>query len=80
MGTYDGRTLVIYVNGRRRASRRYAGGIDWARGRALRFGGPSGRPSALAFFAGVLDEAAVYGQALSAATVSDHFRLGTGSG
>ena len=80
VATYDGRTLVIYVNGRRSASRRYTGGIDWARGRALRFGGPSGRPTALAFFAGVLDEAAVYGQALGAATVSDHFRVGTGSG
>ena len=80
VATYDGRTLVIYVDGRRRASRRYAGGINWARGRALSFGGPSVRPSPLAHFAGVLDEAAVYGQAISASTVSDHFRLGTGLG
>jgi hypothetical protein len=78
---YTGKKLVLYVNGRRRASRRYTGGIAYKRSRSLMLGGPAaGRSGGLGAFAGVLDEVAVYKAALGAAAVRDHFSLGSGAG
>jgi glucose/arabinose dehydrogenase/PKD repeat protein len=79
--TSDGRKLTLYVDGRRRGTRKYRGGIAYKRGRSLLFGGPArGRAAGLGAYAGVLDEVAVYNRALGASTVGDHFRLGSGSG
>ena len=79
--SYDGKRLAIFVNGVQRATRSYRGGIDYAGGRSILVGGPAkGRSGGLAAYRGVLDELAVYGRALGAATLTDHFRLGTGAG
>jgi hypothetical protein len=75
---YDGRALSLYVNARRRATRRYAGGIAYSRGWTLSFGGPQ-RAGALSGFAGVLDEIAIYRAALPPATLAEQFQLGTKS-
>jgi hypothetical protein len=79
--SYDGKRLAIFVNGVQRAARSYRGGIAYAGGRSILVGGPAkGRSGGLAAYSGVLDELAVYGRALGAGTLTDHFRLGTGSG
>ena len=79
--SYAGKTLTLYVNGARRGTRRYAGGIAYARGRTFELGGPVGRRTGgLGAYAGVLDEVAVYGARLTAAQALDHFRLGSGAG
>ena len=80
--SYDGKTLAIFVNGVQRAARSLPR-RHRLRGRPVDPGrrpreGPLGRPGAPT--AGVLDELAVYGRALGAATLTDHFRLGTGAG
>ena len=73
--SYDGKRLAIFVNGVQRATRSYRGGIDYAGGRSILVGGPAkGRSGGLAAYRGVLDELAVYGRALGAATLTDHFR------
>jgi glucose/arabinose dehydrogenase len=81
VASYDGRSLVLYLNGRRRGARRYSAGIAYVRSRSFLFGGPAGRRSGdPGAYAGVLDEVAVYKAALGAVAVRDHFRLGTGAG
>jgi hypothetical protein len=77
--TYDGRALALYVDGRRRASRRYAGGIAYSRGWALSFAAPARTGAAgLAGFAGVLDEMALYGASLGQSSLAEQFQLGAG--
>ena len=81
VASYDGRKLALYLNGRKRATRRYGGGVAYPRSRSFLFGGPGAGPSAgLGAYAGVLDEVAVYKTALGGGAVRDHFRLGTGAG
>jgi hypothetical protein len=64
-----------------RGAHSYRGGINYAGGRSILVGGPAkGRSGGLSAYRGVLDELAVYGRALGAATLTGHFRLGTGSG
>jgi hypothetical protein len=79
--SYDGKKLAIFVNGVQRGARSYRGGINYAGGRSILVGGPAkGRSGGLSAYRGVLDELAVYGRALGAATLTGHFRVGTGSG
>jgi glucose/arabinose dehydrogenase/PKD repeat protein len=77
VGTYDGKRVRLYVDGSLRSTRRYSGGIAYLRSRKALLGRPAlavrGGPAA---FKGRLDEVAIYGSALSAATVARHFRRG----
>jgi hypothetical protein len=77
--SYDGRKLTIFVNGARRGTRSYRGGIDYRGNRSILVGGPAaGRSGGLKAYRGVLDELAVYGRALGGSALTDHFRLGSG--
>jgi subtilisin len=73
VGTHDGTTLRIYVNGALVASAG-SGALAAGSGAALigRLGAQSGSPS-LYPFSGVIDEVAIYASALSAARVLAHF-------
>jgi hypothetical protein len=67
LGSYDGAGVRIYVNGSEQGSSAYAGAIA-----------TTSTPLQIAQSAGVgwqgrIDEVAVYGRALNAATVSEHF-------
>ena len=75
VGTYDGTTSRLYVNGTQVAERSAAGGVG-ASTSALRIGSYSGAGQ---FFDGVIDEAAVYGAALPAARVKAHYDTATGT-
>jgi hypothetical protein len=74
--TYDGTTMRLYVNGRLRDER--ASAIDLPPWRTTWFsiGSKSG---AYKFFAGGVDEAAVYTRALDAHRVLAHYQAGTTS-
>jgi hypothetical protein len=69
VGTYDGATEQLYVNGVQVASATLSGAADTAMS-GLRIGSWDGTQQ---FFAGTLDEVAVYARALGAAQVSAHF-------
>jgi hypothetical protein len=74
VGTYDGSTLRLYVDGREVAQRTVDRRID-----------PSGTPLEIGTFyagprwSGVLDEIAIYRRALPPATVRRHYRIGSGA-
>jgi hypothetical protein len=68
-GTFDGATERLYVNGRQVASAALSGATDVTID-GLRIGSWDGTQQ---FFAGTIDEAAVYSKALSAAQVAAHF-------
>jgi len=68
-GTFDGSTARLYVNGRQVASAALSGAADVTIN-GLRIGSWDGTQQ---FFAGTIDEAAVYNKALSAAQVAAHF-------
>jgi hypothetical protein len=77
VGTYDGARVRVYVNGVERASVAYTGGIAYAGGRDLQLGRQvASSNGSLRFLDGRLDEVALYSQALSAATVLDHYNSG----
>jgi Concanavalin A-like lectin/glucanases superfamily len=69
VGTYDGTTQRLYVNGRQVASTALSGATDVtiAGVRIASWDGAS------QFFAGTVDEAAIYSKALSATQVAAHF-------
>ncbi len=73
VGTYDGQTVRVYVDGVQRGSGAYTGGIAYAAGRDLQLGRQVAATNrATRFLDGRLDEVAVYSTALSAATVAAH--------
>jgi hypothetical protein len=74
VGTYDGTTQRLYVNGAQVASTPLAGGIT-VNNNALYLGSWGGTDE---FFKGTLDEAAVYPSVLSAARVTSHYQAGIG--
>jgi hypothetical protein len=76
VGTYDGTTQRLYVNGAQVASAALSGPAS-ATANALYIGSWNGSSE---FFNGTIDEAAVYGATLSAARVSAHHLAGTQSG
>ncbi|HZV73099.1 MAG TPA: LamG-like jellyroll fold domain-containing protein, partial [Conexibacter sp.] len=81
VGTYDGTTQQLYVNGRQVASAALSGAADATIG-GVRIGSWDGTQQ---FFAGTIDDTSVYAKALSAAQVAAHYRasqlpLGTPSG
>jgi hypothetical protein len=77
VGTYDGSTVRVYVNGVERASAAYTGGVAYVAGRDLRLGRQFATTNVSArYLNGRLDEVALYNQALSAATVLSHYNSG----
>jgi hypothetical protein len=75
VATYDGRTMRLYVNGELAADGRSR--LRLAKGAAaLTVGAKSGGGYN---FSGTIDDVAVYGTAVSAATVRAHYRAGIGS-
>jgi hypothetical protein len=69
VGTYDGSTLRIYVNGVLDGSSSFSGSVD-VNSTPLRIGAHG---FDVAFFDGVIDEVAVYNAALSSATIQQHY-------
>jgi hypothetical protein len=76
VGTYDGSTQRLYINGSQVASVALTGGAS-VTANDVRIASWNG---AKEFFAGTVDEAAVYGSALSSARVAAHWTAGSGSG
>ena len=75
VGTYDGATQRLYVNGTQVASAALTGPIT-TNGNPLTMGSWSGGSE---FLAGTIDEPAVYPSVLSAARVSAHYQAGIGA-
>jgi RHS repeat-associated protein len=75
VGTYDGTTQRLYVNGALVASAALTVGPPSANGNALYIGSWDG---AHEFFKGMIDDVAVYGTTLSAARIAAHYEAGTG--
>jgi hypothetical protein len=73
VGTFDGTTQRLYVNGAQVASAALSGSAS-VTSNPLVIGSWDG---ASEFFAGTIDEPAVYGGVLSAAQVAAHYRAGT---
>jgi hypothetical protein len=71
VATYDGATERLYINGVQVASAALTGAISTS-GNSLTIG--SG--GAGSYFAGTIDEVAVYGAALSAARIASHYTAG----
>ncbi|HEY6781248.1 MAG TPA: LamG-like jellyroll fold domain-containing protein, partial [Thermoleophilaceae bacterium] len=77
VGTYDGQTARVYVDGVQRGSAAYGGGIGWLAGRDLQLGRQVAATNrAPRYLDGRLDEAAVYSTALSATTIQAHSTAG----
>jgi PKD repeat protein len=76
VGTYDGSTARIYVDGVQSGTAAFSGAITWSGSRDLRLGRPVSSSSATFFLQGALDEPALYTAALPAATVLAHYNNG----
>lgn len=76
VGTYDGVTQRLYLNGSLVASRAQTGATTVTT-TGLTIGSWSGYDE---YFAGTIDEAAVYGKVLTAAQVQAHSSAGAGAG
>jgi hypothetical protein len=76
VGTYDGATQRLYVNGTQVASAALTGAIT-TNGNPVTIGSWGGGGE---FLAGTIDEPAVYPSVLSAARVSAHYQVGSGAG
>ena len=77
VGTYDGNTVRVYVNGAQSGTAGYNSGVTWSSSRDLMLGRKVGTASqAQSYLDGILDEAAVYTSALSAGTVTAHWNAG----
>jgi RHS repeat-associated protein len=72
VGTYDGSTMRLYVNGSQVASKAATGSFV-SSSNPLNVGAHSSGTAQDSFFNGVIDEAAMYDTALSASTVSAHY-------
>lgn len=75
VGTIDGATQRLYVNGAQVASAALSGGAS-ATAQPLHIGSWDGNGE---FFAGTVDEVAIYGKALTAANVSAHRSAASGA-
>ena len=75
VGTYDGSTQRLYVNGSQVASASYPGPMGVNTNRVVL----GSWDTASEFFAGAIDEVAVYAKALTAAQVANHFSVGGGT-
>jgi hypothetical protein len=73
VGTYDGATTRLYVNGALVASQDAAGPFSGSSA-PIYIASRAG----LDLFRGVLDEVAVYGEPLTASMIADHHRIGAG--
>ena len=77
VGTYDGATARIYVNGVQRAAAPYTGGITYNASRELFLGSQNKAFNrGVRWLDGKLDEVALYDRALTAATVQGHYDRG----
>jgi hypothetical protein len=76
VGTYDGTAVRIYVDGVQVGTASFTVAVSWAGTRDLRLGRPVSSSSPTLFLQGTLDEAALYTQALPAATVLAHYNSG----
>ena len=77
VGTYDGASARIYVNGVERGSATYAGGITYSASRDLYLARQKNSTnSSVRWLDGTLDEVALYDVALPAATVQTHYDRG----
>ncbi len=74
VGTYDGSTQRLYVNGAEVANTPLSGAVD-SNNNPLTIGSWDGSRE---FFKGTMDEPAVYANALSAGRVSAHYQAGIG--
>ena len=76
VGTFDGTTVRVYVDGVQVGTASFTVPISWSSSRDLRIGRAVGSSSATFFLQGTLDEAALYTAALPAATVLAHYNSG----
>ncbi|MDQ3898297.1 MAG: family 16 glycosylhydrolase [Actinomycetota bacterium] len=72
VGTYDGTTQRLYVNGVQVASAAFSGALGTNNNRVL----VGSWDAASEFLNGTVDDVAVYGKALTAAQVTNHFNKG----
>jgi hypothetical protein len=75
VGTFDGTNVILYVNGVAAATTGVATGYQAPSGNPLEIA--QSDPVDILYFPGRLEEAAVYGTALSAAQVQHHYSVGT---
>jgi hypothetical protein len=75
VGTYDGTTQRLYINGTQVASAALSGSAT-VNSNPLVIGSWNGAEE---FFKGTIDEVAVYGSTLSAARVAAHYQAGSGT-
>jgi hypothetical protein len=75
VGTYDGATMKLYVDGSQKASAAQTGAVTQS-SNALTLSSLSGSSE---FFNGRLDEVAIYNRALSATEVQTHYTAGQGN-
>jgi YD repeat-containing protein len=76
VGTYDGSTVRIYVDGVQVGTASFSGAPTWSGSRDLRLGRPVESTASQFFLQGTLDEPALYTAALPAATVLAHYNAG----
>jgi len=76
VGTFDGSTARVYVDGVQVGSASLGGGITWSGSRDIKLGRPNESTASQFFLQGTLDETALYTQALPAATVLSHYNTG----
>jgi Concanavalin A-like lectin/glucanases superfamily len=76
VGTFDGSTARIYVDGAQVGSASLGGGITWSGSRDLKLGRPNESSASQYVLQGTLDETALYTQAMSATTVLAHYNAG----
>src|SRR5215216_5354529 len=70
VGTYDGTTLRLYVDGKLARQKRVGRTVSLSPKTHVEIGAWFGQSS----FEGTIDEVAIYNRSLDAATVADHYR------
>jgi hypothetical protein len=77
VATFDGKTARLYVNGVLGGSGTTSAGFTASKAGPLALG--QSEPGTNFWFPGRLDEAAIYGSALTAPQVQSHYKIGTGT-